>query len=100
VTPSFLGAWSSKRNDSTNILLLHQSSNQDEQDRFEDEAQRPTTLNPTQKLLSKDLKWERHEMCERVGSVSHVRNGVHCMLFCRGESYKRVYISGAPNLVV
>jgi hypothetical protein len=35
----------------------------------------------TQRILSKDLKWERQEVCERVGGVSQVRNGVLCVLY-------------------
>jgi hypothetical protein len=37
-------------------------------------------LKLTQRFLSKDLKWERQEMCERVGGVSQVRNGVQIVL--------------------
>jgi hypothetical protein len=45
--------------------LLHQSLNQEAQYGFADEAQRPITLNLTQKFLCEYLKWERQEMCER-----------------------------------
>jgi hypothetical protein len=38
-------------------------SNQEEQEGFGDEAQNPVALNLTQRFLSKDLKWERQEMC-------------------------------------
>jgi hypothetical protein len=33
--------------------------NQEEQEGFEDEAQKPAALNLTQRFFSKDLKWER-----------------------------------------
>jgi hypothetical protein len=36
--------------------------NQEEQEGFGDEAQKTAALNLTQRLLSKNLKWERQEM--------------------------------------
>jgi hypothetical protein len=39
--------------------------NQEEQKGFGDEAQKSQLLNLTQRFLSKDLKWERQEVCER-----------------------------------
>jgi hypothetical protein len=42
-------------------------------------------FNLTQRFLSKDSKWERQEVCERVGGVSQVGNEVLCVLCCGGE---------------
>jgi hypothetical protein len=43
--------------------------NQEEQERFGDEAQKTTALKFTQRFLSKDLKCERQEMCVREWEV-------------------------------
>jgi hypothetical protein len=43
--------------------------NQEEQERFGDEAQKIAALKLTQRFLSKDLKWERQEVCEREWEV-------------------------------
>jgi hypothetical protein len=43
---------------------------------------------------------EARDMCERVGGVSEVRNGVWCTLLCGGERQGWVYIGGTPKLVV
>jgi hypothetical protein len=45
--------------------MQYQSSNQEEQEGFGDEAQKPQLFNLTQRFLSKDLKWDRQEVCER-----------------------------------
>jgi hypothetical protein len=39
--------------------------NEEEQEGFGDEAQKLQLFNLTQRFLSKDLKWERQEVCER-----------------------------------
>jgi hypothetical protein len=43
--------------------------NQEEQEGFGDEAQKQQLFNLTQRFLSKDLKWERQEVCEREWEV-------------------------------
>jgi hypothetical protein len=47
----------------------YQSSNQEEQEGFGDEAQKSQLFNLTQRFLSKDLKWERQDVCEREWEV-------------------------------
>jgi hypothetical protein len=42
--------------------------NEEELERFGDEAQKPQLSNSL-RFLSKDLKWERQEMCEREWEV-------------------------------
>jgi hypothetical protein len=54
-TPSRLGARSSKSNESTKNSM-YQSSNEEEQERFGDEAQKPQLSKLTKRFLSKDLK--------------------------------------------
>jgi hypothetical protein len=45
--------------------MQYQSSNQEEQEEFGDEAQKLQLFNLTQRFLSKDLKWKRQEVCVR-----------------------------------
>jgi hypothetical protein len=47
---------------------------------------KPQLFNLTQRFLSKDLKWERQEVCEREWEVFlRLGNGVLCVLYCGGE---------------
>jgi hypothetical protein len=49
--------------------MWYQSSNQEQQEGFRDEAQKSQLFNLTQRFLSKDLKWERQEVREREREV-------------------------------
>jgi hypothetical protein len=49
--------------------MQYQSSNQEEQEGFRDKAQKSQLFNLTQRFLSKDLKWERKEVCVREWEV-------------------------------
>ena len=57
-------------------------------------------LKLTQRFLSKYLKWERQEMCEREGGVSWVRNGVQIVLTAVGREVGGSIYSWSSKLAV
>jgi hypothetical protein len=61
-----------------------------------------TALKLTQRFLSKDLKWERQEMCEREWEVFlMLEMEFNVLPFWRErERYEWVYVGGASKLVV